>query len=40
MRFEPDAGSEGFPVPNGAPQGFVEHAYRRSFAAPFPIGRV
>ena len=36
----PEIGPEGFLVPNGAPQGFVEHSYERSFVVPFPIGRV
>lgn len=40
MKIEPDTGPEGFPVPNGAPPSFVEHAYRRSFVAPFSIERV
>jgi len=35
-----EIGPEGFPVPNGAPAGFVEHAYRRSFVALFPTARV
>ncbi len=36
----PERGPEGFPVPHGAPEGFVEHAYERSFVVPFPLGRV
>ena len=40
MEVWPETGPEGFPVPNGAPHGFVEHAYERSFVAPFPVGRV
>lgn len=40
MERWPETGPEGFPVPNGAPQGFVEHAYERSFEAPFPVGLV
>lgn len=40
MRIDAGIGPEGFPVPNGAPPGFVEHAYRRSFVVPFPTGRV
>ena len=40
VRTEFDIGPEGFRVPTGAPSGFVTHAYRRSFAVPFEIGRV
>ena len=40
MNVLPEQGPEGFPVPNGAPQGFVEHAYERSFEVYFPIERV
>jgi len=40
MRLDPDTDPEGFPVPNGAPAGFVEHAHRRSFVAPFPVEKV
>lgn len=32
--------NEGIAVPIGAPEGFVAHAYRRSFVAPFPVDRV
>lgn len=39
MQRWPETGPEGFPVPNGAPQGFVEHAYERSFEVPFPVER-
>src|SRR5215210_5176644 len=41
---EDEAGSRhrpaGFPAPNGAPARFVEHAYRRSFVAPFPAEKI
>ena len=40
MKIPAETGTEGFPVPNGAPPGFVEHAYERSFVAPFPVGLV
>jgi hypothetical protein len=40
VRTKFDTGPEGFPVPTGAPPGFVTHAYRRSFATPFEIRRV
>ena len=40
VKILPETGPEGFPVPNGAPPGFVEHAYERSFVAPFPVGLV
>ena len=40
MRLDPDTGPEGFQLPNGVPAGFVEHAYRRSFVAPFPVEKV
>ncbi|QIN80349.1 hypothetical protein GBA65_19555 [Rubrobacter marinus] len=40
MRVLPERGPEGFPVPYGAPEGFVEHPHERTFAVPFPIGRV
>jgi hypothetical protein len=40
VRTEFDIGPEGYAVPTGAPLGFVPHAYRRSFAAPFELGRV
>ena len=40
VRTKFDIGPEGFRVPTWAPSGFVTHAYRRSFAAPFEIGRV
>ncbi|MDP8973738.1 MAG: hypothetical protein M3N45_11355 [Actinomycetota bacterium] len=40
MRTEFDVGPEGFPVPTGAPSGFVPHAYRRSFVVPFGVERV
>ena len=40
MKIWPETGPEGFPVPHGAPPGFVEHAYERSFVAPFPVDRV
>ncbi len=40
MKVLPERGPEGFPVPYGAPQGFVEHAYQRSFVVPVPIERV
>ncbi len=40
MRVTPERGPEGFSVPYGAPEGFVEHAYERSFVVPIPIGRV
>ena len=40
VKVLPERGPEGFAVPNGAPRGFVEHAFERSFVAPFPVGRV
>jgi hypothetical protein len=40
VRTEFDVGPEGFPVPAGAPSGFVPHAYRWSFVAPFGVERV
>ena len=40
MRALPEQGPEGFPVPNGAPGGFVGHAYEQSFEVPFPVERV
>ena len=40
MKVLPEQGPEGFPVPNGAPQGFVEHVYERSFVVALPIERV
>ena len=36
----PETGPEGFPVPAGAPSGFVPHAYQRSFVAPFGTEQV
>ena len=40
MKISSETGPEGFPVPAGAPAGFVPHAYRRSSVTPFPVGRV
>ena len=40
MKVIPEQGPEGFPVPNGAPRGFVEHVYERSFVVAQPIERV
>lgn len=40
MKKEFATGPEGFVVPVGAPDGFVAHAYRRSFSVPHEIGLV
>ena len=37
MKPSSEIGSEGFPVPVGAPPDFVEHAYRKSFPVPIPM---
>ena len=40
VRTQFDIGLEGFPVPAGAPSGFVSHAYRSSFVVPVGVERV
>jgi hypothetical protein len=40
VRTQFDIGPEGFPVPTGAPSGFVSHAYRSSFVVPVGVERV
>ena len=40
MRFDPEIGPEGFAVPAGAPNGFVRHAYEKTFSVGHPVGRV
>jgi hypothetical protein len=40
VRTQFDIGPEGFPVPAGAPSGFVSHAYRSSFVVPVGVERV
>jgi hypothetical protein len=40
VRIDSPIGPEGFLVPVGAPEGFVEHAFRKSFVVPLPTGRV
>jgi hypothetical protein len=37
VRTQFDIGPEGFPVPAGAPSGFVSHAYRSSFVVPVGV---
>ncbi|QIN83824.1 hypothetical protein GBA63_15150 [Rubrobacter tropicus] len=40
MRFDPEIGPENVAVPTGAPEGFVEHAYRKTFVVDHSIGPV
>jgi hypothetical protein len=40
MRLDRGVGSEGFEVPVGAPEGFVDLPFLKSFVVPFPVGRV
>ena len=40
MKMWSETGPEGFPVPAGAPSGFVPYAYRRSFVALFGTEQV